>query len=467
MAETTEKLSSQRMGVMPEGKLLLAMALPMVLSMLTQAFYNVVDSIYVSMVSEDCLSALSLAFPAQNLMIGIGTGTGVGVGTLVSRALGARNSRQADRVAGCSVFLMVCCWLLLLLFGLFGAGPFICQQTDSPAIQSAGTAYLRIVTMGSLFCYSEIGFNRLLQATGLTKLSMWGQMVGAVSNIILDPFFIFGWCGLPAMGTAGAAIATVLGQMIGTAVAVTMNLRRNRELRIRLRDMLPDRRIIAGIYRIGLPSILMMVVNSFNNYFMNGILISFTSTAVAVFGVYFKLQSFTFMPVIGLNNAMVPIIGYNYGAGKRQRIYRTIRYAAIYASAVMLTGMVLFHAMPRTLLGIFSPSENMLAIGIPALRRISISFLFAGFCVVAGSACQALDKSFAAFFITVFRQLLVLLPAAYLLAQTGDVNMVWWAYPIAEIVSVVTSALFLRSALRGMERHMATAAGEREEENEA
>ncbi|MBR4549225.1 MAG: MATE family efflux transporter [Oscillospiraceae bacterium] len=446
-----KRLNSARMGEMPEGRLLLQMAVPMMLSMLVQALYNVVDSIYVAQVSEDCLSALSLAFPAQNIMIGLGTGTGVGVSTLVSRALGRRDSEQASRVGGTAIFLSLCCWGLMALFGLFLAKPFIYSQTEIESIRGYADAYLQIVTIGSLFVYLEICVERLLQSTGLTKLSMWTQMIGAVTNIILDPIFIFGWLGLPAMGTAGAAVATVIGQAVGAGVGFLFHVRRNTELPIPLRAIRPYGRIIREIYAIGFPSILMMCIGSATNYLMNIILIGFTSTAVAVYGAYFKIQSFFFMPVFGINNGLIPIIGYNYGARRRERIYRSFRYGVLYASCFMLLGFTLFQLVPGTLLGMFHPSAAMLAIGVPALRRISVHFLLAGFCIVAGSTCQALDRSIYSFFVSLLRQLVALIPAAWLLSRTGDVNMVWWAFPIAELMSLAASAFFLRRSFRQME----------------
>ena len=452
---TPKRIDSGRMGEMPEGKLLLTMAVPMMLSMLVQALYNIVDSIYVAQVSEDCLSALSLAYPAQNIMIGLGTGTGVGVSTLISRALGRGDGRQASRVAGNAVFLGICCWLLMALFGIFAAGAFIRSQTDIASIRSYADSYLRIVTIGSFFVYQEICVERLLQSTGMTRLSMWTQMIGAVTNIVLDPFFIFGWCGLPAMGTAGAAIATVIGQAAGTAVGFAFHFRRNTELPIRVSDLRPQGRLIQDIYRIGFPSIIMMVVASFTNYMMNIILIGFTSTAVAVYGAYFKIQSFFFMPVFGINNGLLPIIGYNYGARKRDRIYRSFRYGVLYASCFMLLGFALFQLCPQTLLGLFHPSEAMLAIGVPALRRLSLSFLFAGFCIVAGSTCQALDRSIYSFLISVLRQIVALVPSAWLLSLSGDVNMVWWSFPIAELMSLAASVFFLRRSFRRMETVLA------------
>ncbi len=460
MAQGNKRLDSARMGELPEGKLLLSMAVPMMLSMLVQALYNVVDSVYVSQVSEDCLSALSLAFPAQNIMIGLGTGTGVGVSSLISRALGAGDREQAGKVGGTAVFLSFCCWGLMALFGVFGAGAFIRSQTGDAAIRGYAESYLRIVTIGSLFLYFEICLERLLQSTGLTHLSMWTQMIGAVTNIILDPFFIYGWLGLPAMGTAGAALATVIGQAVAVLAGYLFHTRRNRELPIRLADIRPHWRLIGEIYQIGFPSILMMCIGSLTNYLMNRILIGFTSTAVAVYGAYFKIQSFFFMPVFGLNNGLIPIIGYNYGARKKDRIYRTIRWGVIYASFFTMLGFVLFQLMPETLLGMFRPSAAMLAIGVPALREISISFLFAGFCIVAGSVCQALGRSMFSFFVSVLRQVVALIPAAWLLSLTGNVNNVWWCFPIAEVMSLAASVLFLRKALRDMERRLSIPEGE-------
>ena len=442
------------MGEMDEGRLLMSMALPIILSMLVQALYNIVDSIYVARVSEDCLSALSLAFPAQNIMIGLGTGTGVGVSTMVSRALGRRDSESACRAAGNAIFLSFCCWAIMALFGIFGAKAFINSQTSLPEISRHADSYLQIVTIGSLFLYLQMCMERLLQSTGLTRLSMWTQMLGAVTNIILDPFFIFGWCGLPAMGTAGAAIATVIGQTIAAALGFYLNVRKNVELPIALSDLRPDLKLIGNVYRIGFPSIVMMVIGSITNYMMNLILIGFTPTAIAVYGSYFKIQSFFFMPVFGINNALIPIIGYNYGARKKERIYRTFRFGVLYACCFMLLGLLVFQLMPKTVLGLFNPSEKMLAIGVPALRRISISYLFSGFCIVAGSVCQALDHSMASMIVSILRQLLALVPVAWLLSKTGDVNMVWWAFPIAEIISLLASAYFLRQAFRDMEQKL-------------
>ncbi len=462
MAKAQARLDSSRMGEMPEGKLLLTLAVPMMLSMMVQALYNVVDSIYVSQVSEDCLSALSLAFPAQNIMIGLGTGTGVGISTLISRALGRQDRDQAGRVAGTAVALSVCCWVLMALFGLFGADAFIHSQTDIESIRGYADSYLRVVCFGSFCLYMQVCVERLLQSTGLTKLSMWTQIIGAVTNIILDPFFIYGWCGLPAMGTTGAALATVFGQSLAAATGFYFHFKKNRELPLRLADVRLPLDQVKAVYRIGFPSILMVCIGSLTNYLMNIILIGFTSTAVAVYGAYFKIQSFFFMPVFGLNNGLIPIIGYNYGARKKERIYRTIRYGVLYACFFMVLGFAAFQLLPRQLLGVFNPSETMLAIGVPALRIISTHFLLAGFCIIAGSACQALDRSMFSFFVSLLRQVVALIPAAWLLSLTGNVNNVWWCFPIAELMSLLASTFFLRKALKGMEQRLSLAELDRE-----
>ena len=384
MEETSSLARSRRMGEMPEGKLLLSMAVPMMLSMLVQALYNIVDSVYVARVSEDCLSALSLAFPAQNILIGLGTGTGVGVSTMLSRSLGSRDNKLANRVAGNSLFLCVCCWIIMAVFGIFFADAFIRSQTDIESIRSYGDSYLRIVTIGSVFVYFEINFERLLQSTGQTKLSMWTQMIGAVANIILDPFFIYGWCGLPAMGTTGAAIATVIGQAFGALAGFLFHHKHNKEVNIRLSDCRPDGHIILDIYRIGFPSILMVGIGSLTNYLMNRILMAFTSTAVAVYGAYFKLQSFFFMPVFGLNNGIVPIVGYNYGARKKERIYRTIRYGVLYAVCIPLSACCslkqspacCFRRSPRR--RTCSPSASRRCARSPSISRSRRSASWAG-----------------------------------------------------------------------------------------
>ena len=454
MNEKQGGISSARMGQMPEGKLLLTLAVPIMLSMLVQALYNIVDSIYVAQVSEDCLTALSLVFPAQNIMISLATGTGVGVSSLISRALGANDRDRAGRVAGNALFLCLCCWAAMFAFGVFGAQWFVNTQIDDAAVRDYAGSYLEIVSIGSVFLYFEITFERFLQSSSLTKLSMWTQMAGAVTNIVLDPFFIYGWCGLPAMGTAGAAVATVIGQAVGAGLGLFFHLKRNREVPLGLKFFRPKGRIIGEIYEIGFPSIIMMCIGSLTNYIMNLLLVSFTKTAVAVYGAYFKLQSFFFMPVFGINNGLIPIIGYNYGAGKVGRIHRTIKYGVMFAAAFMLTGLALFELAPGLLLSAFKPSAEMLDIGTHALRRIALHFPIAAFCIVAGSACQALNKSMFSLITSCMRQIFALIPAAYLLSLTGDVNNIWWCFLIAEVVSFVFSFFFLRKAMCDADRRL-------------
>ena len=465
MAKTANRLDPSRMGELHEGRLLLSMAVPMMLSMIVQALYNVVDSIYVAQVSEDCLSALSLAFPAQNILIGLGTGTGVGVSALISRALGSGDRRLAQKVAGNAVVLALGCWALMAAFGVFFADAFVRSQTTSASIRAYTDDYLRIVTIVSLFIYLEFCAERFLQSTGRTRFSMWTQMIGAFTNIILDPFFIlnrgdrlFGLIDMPfglGMGTAGAAIATVIGQALAAGAGFLFHHLQNRELRFSFRDMKPDWVIIRSVYRIGFPSILMMGVSSVTNYILNRILMAFSSTAVAVFGSYFKLQSFFFMPVFGLNNALIPVIGYNFGARKRDRILRTFRYGILFATVMMTAGFLVFQFLAGPLLGMFNASAQMLEIGVPALRIIAISFLFAGFCIVTISLCQALGRSLSAFFVSVLRQLVVLVPAALLLSATGVVRNVWWSFPIAEALTALGCAVFfLPRAIRFLDRQL-------------
>ncbi len=433
-----------KMGTMPVGRLLLTMGLPMAMSMLVQALYNVVDSYFVSQLSEDALTAVSLAFPMQNFMIAVASGTAVGVNALLSRSLGCKDFPEARRSAHNGLILSLLGTLLFLLFGLFFSRVFFEAQTHIAAIVDGGEQYLQIVTVYSFGLFFEIMLERLLQSTGRTVYSMISQMVGAITNIILDPIMIFGLIGFPAMGVAGAAAATVIGQILAAIVALIFNLRKNVELKLSLKQMRPNGRTLLTIMGVGLPSILMMSIGSVMTFGMNQILLAFTSTAAAVFGIYFKLQSFIFMPVFGLNNAMVPIIAYNYGARKTDRIRKTMVISMIVASCLMVVGFVLFQAIPHVFLNIFDASEQMLSIGITALRTISYSFVFAGVCIVAGSVFQALGNGVYSLIVSVARQLVVLLPAAYLFSLSGNLDMVWLSFPIAEIMSLVISMVLLR-----------------------
>jgi putative MATE family efflux protein len=438
-----QEIRENKMGVMPVNKLLVTMALPMIVSMLVQAMYNIVDSIFVSRICEDALTAVSLAFPMQNLMIAIASGTGVGMNALLSRSLGAKDTKSANEVARHGLFLAACSYLVFLLFGLFGVHMFMRSQTDIQSIVDYGTTYLTIICLLSFGMYFQMTLERILQGTGRTFYTMITQILGAVINIILDPILIFGLFGFPKLGIAGAASATVFGQLVAGCLALWFNLHKNPDITLSFKNFRPKGRIIRRIYAVGLPSILMMSISSVMTYGMNIILIAFSSTATAVFGVYFKLQSFVFMPIFGMNNGMVPIIAYNYGAQKPERITKTIRLAMLYAECIMLIGFAIFQFCPEPLLQLFAASEDMMQIGVTALRIISLSYLVAGICVIGSSTFQALGHGLLSMIVSIIRQLVVLLPVAYLLAQTGKLELVWYAYPIAEVASLTCSVLFL------------------------
>lgn len=448
MSEAQAKPAENKMGVMPVGKLLFSMSIPMIISMLVQALYNVVDSIFVARLSEDALTAVSLAFPIQNLMIGVAVGTGVGVNALLSKSLGEKNFEMANKTAINSLFLAFLSWVAFAVLGGLLARPFFEMQTSIPALVEDGVSYVRICCICSFGLSFEIALEKLLQSTGRTMQSMITQLIGAIVNIILDPILIFGLLGFPKMGVAGAAAATVIGQIIGMLAGIYFNLRHNPEIHLRLKGFRPEGSVIKRIYTVGVPSIAMTSIGSVMNFGINNILIAFTSTATAVFGVYFKLQSFVFMPVFGLNNGMVPIISYNYGARKPDRILKTIQISIACGVCIMLAGLAVFTVFPAQLLSLFNASETMLEIGLPALRIISLSFTFAGFCIVALSVYQALGHGFLSLLVSSVRQLAVLLPAAYIFSRIGGLGAVWWAYPFAEVFTVVLAAIFLRHIYR-------------------
>ena len=444
-----------KMGVMPVGKLLAGMAVPMMISMLVQAMYNVVDSVFVSRISENALNAVSLAFPLQNLMIAVGAGTAVGINALLSRSLGEKRQDMADRAAGTGIFLSLCNAVVFAFIGVFLSRAFFMAQAKSvPEIVEMGTAYTRICLGLSVGLFCQFCFERLLQSTGRTVLAMTTQLIGAVINIVLDPIFIFGLCGMPRLGVTGAAVATVAGQITAAIIAIFLNLKRNPEIHIRPRLICWDKMVARDIYRVGVPSIVMQSIGSVMTFGMNKILFVFTPTATAVFGAYFKIQSFIFMPVFGLNNGMVPIISYNYGAAKPERVWKTVRLTIFTAVSIMSLGFLAFQTFPAMLLALFDASAEMTAIGVPALRTISISFLLAGFCIISGSVCQAVGNPMYSMVVSVCRQLVVLLPVAWLLAQTGRLELVWWSFPIAEIASVTLSAIFLRRTVRSANANM-------------
>ena len=432
-----------KMGVMPVKKLVITMSLPMMISMLVQALYNIVDSIFVAQVCEDALTAVSLSFAAQNMMIGVATGTGVGVNALLSRYLGAKEFERANKVASQGVLLAVLSAAAFMLFGFFGTEAFFRTQVgeESP-IFAYGVDYLSICCIASLGIFGQVMMERLAQATGKTTLSMFMQLSGAITNIILDPILILGLGPFPRMEAKGAAVATVIGQFVAFGMGIILNLWKNKEIRLHLKNMVPDLGYIGAIYKIGVPSIIMVGIGSVMNFLFNKILLGFTPTAAAVFGVYFKLQSFIFMPIFGLNNGVIPIVAFNYGAQNRKRIMETIRFSAIISFCIMAFGMLLMWLIPEQMLMLFKASEDMLAIGVPALRYISLSFIFAGVCITLGSIFQALGKSYFSMITSFARQIVVLLPVAYLLSKTGDINKVWLSFPIAEVMSLAVTLIF-------------------------
>ena len=432
----------------PVLPLLLSMVLPNVISMLVNSLYNIVDSIFVSRICEDALTAVSMAFPLQNIIIAIAVGFGVGINALLSRALGQKNAERVNQVAVNGLLLAGLSYLLVLVAGLIGIRAYMRTQTDIETIVNYGITYLNICILCSFGVFVEITFERFLQATGRTVYSMITQLTGAITNIILDPILIFGLLGFPKLGIAGAAWATVIGQCVGAVVAVMLNHFKNPEVHLRLRHIRANGRLMGEITAISIPSIIMSCISSLTCFVMNMILIAYSSTAVAVFGVYFKLQSFVFMPVFGLNNGMVPIIAYNYGAQKPERIHKTIRLGMVYAVAIMVVGLLVFQLIPKELLLMFDASDAMLEIGAPALRIMSLAFVFAGIGIVSGSSCQAFGYSVYSMLISIARQIVVLIPAAYLLSLTGVLRSIWFAFPIAEIFSLILSLFFLRTTLK-------------------
>ncbi|WP_281521792.1 MATE family efflux transporter [Dubosiella newyorkensis] len=436
-------MKENKMGVWPVNKLLVTMSIPMIISMLVQALYNVVDSMFVAQISENALTAVSLAFPYQNLMIAVAVGTGVGVNALLSRALGEKNHKAVKDIADHSVFLALMSWLVFAILGIVFCRNFFAMQTNVPEIVEGGTAYMRICSVISIGLFIQIAFEKLLASTGRTILTMYTQAAGALINIVLDPIFIFGLFGAPRLGIAGAAVATVIGQICGALLGILLNHKFNPEVQLSFHDFKLKMPVIRQIYSIGVPSILMSSIGSIMTFGMNKILIGFSTTAAAVFGVYFKLQSFVFMPVFGLNNGMVPILAYNFGAQKPKRIMDTIKLSLFYASLIMVIGFLIFQWMPATLLGIFNASETMLNIGVPALRIISTHFLLAGISIICSTVQQAFGHGVRSLLISLVRQLVVLLPVAYFLSIAHSLDMVWLAFPIAETVALVMGVAYL------------------------
>ncbi len=443
MSEQNNKMQENKMGTMPVNRLLLGMSLPMMISMIVQALYNIVDSIFVSKVSEDALTAVSMAFPLQMLVIAVGAGTGVGINAVLSKALGEKNQERVNKAATNGIFLSVMSYLLFVVVGIFIVKPFFNLQTTDNTIINYGVSYLTICCTCSIGVFMQFVFERLLQSTGKTFYTMITQIIGAGVNLILDPILIFGLFGVPRMGVAGAAIATVIGQVMAAVAAMIFNIKFNKEVQISFRAFRPDGKIIGHIYAVGLPSIIMQSIGSVMNYGMNQILYGFTKTAVSIFGVYFKLQSFILMPIFGLTNGLIPIVAYNFGAGKRKRMIKAAKLSVLYAELILLVGFAIFQLFPDKLLLMFDASDYMLSIGVPALRTISIHFLIAGYCIVCGSMFQALGHGMCSMWVSICRQLIALLPAAFLFSRLGRLELVWWAFPIAEMTSFIMSTIFM------------------------
>lgn len=443
--ENTSAPAENKMGTMPIGKLLFNMSLPMMISMLVQALYNIVDSIFVAKLSENALTAVSLAFPLQTLLIAVGTGTGVGMNALLSKSLGEKNFKKANATASNAAVLYFFSYLVFFILGFTIVRPFYASQIGNAdqEIMELGIEYLSTVMIFSFGLLAQVFFERLLTSTGRTIFSMTSQLTGAITNIILDPILIFGLLGAPKMGVTGAAVATVIGQCVAALVAGFYNHRYNHDVKLKFHGFRLDFHIIGTIYAVGIPTIIMQSIGSVMTYCMNRILIEFSSTATAVFGVYFKLQSFFFMPVFGLNNGITPIIAYNYGAGQRKRMLKTIKLSMLVAFCLTFIGFLCFEGIPQILLSLFNASDDMLTIGVPALRIIGIHYLIAWFCIVSGTVFQALGKAFFSMIVSIMRQLFVLIPAAYILAKLGGLHVVWWSFPIAEVISLMVSSFFL------------------------
>lgn len=450
--QSSAPVTENKMGTMPVGKLLFNMSLPMMISMLVQALYNIVDSIFVAKLSENALTAVSLAFPLQTLLIAVGTGTGVGMNALISKSLGERDFKKANKIADNGMFLYALSYLVFLILGLTVVKPFYASQIGNADVEimELGIDYLSTVMMFSVGLFAQIYFERLLTSTGKTIFSMTSQLCGALTNIILDPILIFGLLGAPKMGVTGAALATVIGQCVAGIIACVCNHKFNHEISLNLKGFTPDLQIIGHIYAIGIPSIIMQSIGSIMTYCMNRILITFSSTATAVFGVYFKLQSFFFMPVFGLNNGITPIIAYNYGAKQRKRMIKTIKLSLLVSFCLTFIGFLSFEGIPQVLLGMFNASDDMLTIGVPALRIIGIHYLIAWFCIIIGTVFQALGKAVFSMIVSIMRQLVALIPAAYILAKIGGIHAVWWAFPIAELISLAVTLFFFVKIYRSI-----------------
>ncbi|MDD3251430.1 MAG: MATE family efflux transporter [Lachnospiraceae bacterium] len=444
MSGITTDTEQNKMGTMPINRLLITMSLPMIISMLVQALYNIIDSVFVAQIGENALAAVSMAFPIQTLMIAVSTGTCVGVNALLSRSLGEQKPEAARLAAVNGIFLAAMSFLAFALFGLFGSRMYFMSQSSDPELIEYGVQYLQVCTIFSFGIFGEIVLERIMQSTGRTIYNMYSQGIGAITNIILDPIMIFGLLGCPALGIRGAAIATVIGQILAMFVSLYCNIKKNSDVSINMRGFRPHAATIKVIYEVGIPSIFVQAISSVMTYGLNLILITFSATAVTVLGIYFKLQSFIFMPIFGLNNGMIPIIAYNYGARNKKRIMDTTRLSIGIAVGIMLVGLAIFQIFTKELLMMFNASDHLLEIGVPALRLISLSFLFAGYCIIVGSVFQALGNGVYSLVVSVARQLLCILPLAYLFAKFLGLHAVWYAFPAAELISVALSTLLFK-----------------------
>ncbi|MGN0432003.1 MAG: MATE family efflux transporter [Lachnospiraceae bacterium] len=451
--ESTAVIKENKMGTMPVARLLVTMSLPMMISMLVQALYNIVDSIFVARVNEYAVRAVSLSFPIQTLMIGVAVGSSIGVNALLSKALGEKNYEKVNSAASNGVFSITVCYIIFLIVGLTVVKPFMYSQTDVPEVRSYGVSYLTICCVCSFGMFLQTVFEKMLQSTGKTIFSMITQGTGAIINIILDPILIFGLFGFPRMEAAGAAVATVVGQIVAAIVAIIFNFCVNKEVKLQFKGFRPSPEILKQIYAVGAPSIVMQCIGSVMTYGMNLILAVY-GVAQTAFGLYFKLQSFVFMPIFGLNSGMIPIIAYNYGAGQKERVIKTTKISVCLAVGIMLCGLAVIELIPDKLLMLFDANEELLTVGIPALRIICLSFIFAGFCIVVGSVFQALGNGVYSMLVSIARQLVVLLPVAYLLSLTGSVTNIWWSFPIAELMSVGMTTFFLIRIYNKLIRHI-------------
>ena len=441
-------MEEQKMGTMPVNKLLLTMAAPMILSMMIGALYNIVDSIFVSNYGEDALTAVSLAFPIQNVIVALGTGVGVGVNALLSRLLGEKKQEAVNKTALNGLLLSFAVYFILLVFGMFGVRWFYRIQTSEPSISAMGCSYLSIICIFSFGQIFQLVLEKLLQSTGRTTYTMITQITGAVINIILDPILIFGYFGLPAMGTAGAAIATVIGQMIAMTLGFIFNLKCNKEIQFSLQYLKPEKYYIKNICLVGIPAGITMFISSIMSFGINKILLSFSTTATAVFGAYFKLYTFVSMAAFGLNNALISIVAYNLGTGKHDRIKHAIKLSGIYSALIGAVGLLLLQLFPEQIMQAFHASDTMTAMGVTALRVTSLSFIFACVSIMVCYALQGLSKGAPSMIISALRQVVILLPLAYVFGKFWKVTGVWLAFPVTEALVMVIACIYLRNDLK-------------------